>query len=130
ETECSTHSPAQSLAGTRYEPPFDYITDYGPRGHTVLLADFVTTDEGTGLVHTAIAFGEDDFRLGEQYGITLQNPVHNRGRFDGRITDFAGRFVKEADQDIIKALEEKGRLLRAETYLHAYPHSWRCECPL
>ncbi len=130
DAEVLAHFPGEALAGTSYEPPFDYITDYGPRGHTVLLADFVTTDEGTGLVHTAIAFGEDDFRLGEQYGIKLQNPVDDRGRFDERITDFAGRFVKEADQDIIKALEENGKLLRAETYLHAYPHCWRCDTPL
>jgi isoleucyl-tRNA synthetase len=128
--EVLAHFPGEALAGTSYEPPFDYITDYGPRGHTVLLADFVTTDEGTGLVHTAIAFGEDDFRLGEQYGIKLQNPVDDRGRFDERITDFAGRFVKEADPDIIKALEARGKLLRAETYLHAYPHCWRCDTPL
>src|SRR3954463_6672492 len=130
DAEVLAHFPGEALAGTSYEPPFDYITDYGPRGHTVLLADFVTTDEGTGLVHTAIAFGEDDFRLGEQYGIKLQNPVDERGRFDERITDFAGRFVKEADQDIIKALDAKGKLLRAETYLHAYPHCWRCDTPL
>jgi isoleucyl-tRNA synthetase len=128
--EVLANFPGEALARTSYEPPFDYITDYGPRGHTVLLADFVTTDEGTGLVHTAIAFGEDDFRLGEQYGIKLQNPVDDRGRFDERITDFARRSVKEADPDIIKALEEKGRLLRAETYLHAYPHCWRCDTPL
>ena len=130
EAEVLAHFPGEAIAGTSYEPPFDYITDYGPRGHTVLLADFVTTDEGTGLVHTAIAFGEDDFRLGEQYGITLQNPVDLRGRFDERITDFAGRFVKEADTDIVKALDEKGKLLRAEAYLHAYPHCWRCDTPL
>jgi isoleucyl-tRNA synthetase len=119
-----------ALANAAYEPPFDYITDYGPRGHTVLEADFVTTSEGTGLVHTAIAFGEDDFRLGEQYGITLHNPVRPDGTFDERIADFAGRFVKEADADIIEALRERGRLLRAETYEHAYPHCWRCDTPL
>jgi isoleucyl-tRNA synthetase len=130
DAEVLAHFPGEALAGTSYEPPFDYITDYGPRGHTVLLADFVTTEEGTGLVHTAIAFGEDDFRLGQEYGITLQNPVDDRGRFDDRITDFAGRRVKDADQDIIKALEEKGRLLRAESYLHSYPHCWRCDTPL
>jgi isoleucyl-tRNA synthetase len=130
EAEILAHLPGEAIAGTSYEPPFDYITDYGPRGHTVLLADFVSTDEGTGLVHTAIAFGEDDFRLGEQYGITLQNPVDLEGKFDERITDFAGRKVKEADPDIIRALEGKGRLLRAETYLHAYPHCWRCDTPL
>jgi isoleucyl-tRNA synthetase len=130
DVEELSHFPGEALAGTSYEPPFDYITDYGPRGHTVLPADFVSTDEGTGLVHTAIAFGEDDFRLGEQYGITLQNPVDLRGRFDERITDFAGRGVKEADPDIVRVLGEKGRLLRAETYLHAYPHCWRCDTPL
>ncbi len=130
DVEVLASFPGEALAETSYEPPFTYITDYGPRGHTVLLADFVSTDEGTGLVHTAIAFGEDDFRLGERYGVTLQNPVDPRGRFDERITDFAGRLVKEADPDIVAALEGKGRLLRAETYLHAYPHCWRCDTPL
>ena len=118
------------LEGLAYEPPFDYITDYGPRGHTVLLADFVTTDEGTGLVHTAIAFGEDDFRLGEQYDIKLQNPVKLNGQFDERVPDFQGKFVKDADPEIVEALERKGKLLRAEAYLHAYPHCWRCDTPL
>jgi isoleucyl-tRNA synthetase len=128
--EVLSHFPGEALAETAYEPPFDYISDYGPRGHTVLLGDFVSTEEGTGLVHTAIAFGEDDFRLGERYGITLQNPVDLRGRFDERVTDFEGRFVKEADADIVAALDQRGRLLRAETYLHAYPHCWRCDTPL
>jgi isoleucyl-tRNA synthetase len=122
--------PGSAMVGTAYEPPFPYISDYGPRGHTVLAADFVTTDEGTGLVHTAIAFGEDDFRLGEQYGIKLQNPVLRDGTFDERVTDFAGRFVKDADPDIVEALREGGRVLRAETIEHAYPHCWRCGTPL
>jgi isoleucyl-tRNA synthetase len=130
DVEVLAEFPGEALTGISYKPPFTYITDYGPRGHTVVLGDFVSTEEGTGLVHTAIAFGEDDFRLGEQYGITLQNPVDLRGRFDERITDFAGRKVREADPDIVKALEGKGRLLRAETYLHAYPHCWRCDTPL
>jgi isoleucyl-tRNA synthetase len=128
--EVLAHFPGSALAGVAYEPPFDYVTDYGPRGHTVLEAGFVTTDEGTGLVHTAIAFGEDDFRLGEQYGIKLQNPVTPEGTFDDRVTDFAGRFVKEADADIIEALRERGRLFRATTYEHSYPHCWRCDTPL
>jgi isoleucyl-tRNA synthetase len=128
--EVHAHFPGSTLAGIRYEPPFTYITDYGPRGHTVLEADFVTTDEGTGLVHTAIAFGEDDFRLGEQYGITLQNPVRPDGAFDERITDFEGRFVKEADADIVEALRVSGKLLRDEVYEHSYPHCWRCGTPL
>ena len=86
--------------------------------------------DGTGIVHTAIAFGEDDFRLGEEYGITLQNPVRADGTFDDRVTDFAGRSVKDADPDIVEALRASGRLLRAEVYEHAYPHCWRCGTPL
>ena len=68
--------PGSELVGTRYEPPFPYIAaeDYGPKGHTVLPADFVTAADGTGLVHTAIAFGEDDFRLGEQRGPDDRQP--------------------------------------------------------
>src|SRR4051794_36697416 len=88
------------LEGTEYEPPLPYMDDFGPRGHTVLPADFVTTDDGTGVVHTAIAFGEDDFRLGEEYGITVQNPVRPDGTFDERIEAFAGRNVHEAALDI------------------------------
>ena len=96
----------------------------------MLEADFVTTEEGTGLVHTAIAFGEDDFRLGEQYGIKLQNPVREDGTFDERITGFAGQSVKDADPAIVEALRDSGRLLRAERYRHSYPHCWRCGTPL
>jgi isoleucyl-tRNA synthetase len=119
-----------TLAGVAYEPPFTYISDYGERGHTVLEAEFVTTGEGTGLVHTAIAFGEDDFRLGERYGITLQNPVLLDGTFDERVSDFAGQNVKEADAGIVDALTVSGKLFRSEAYEHAYPHCWRCETPL
>jgi isoleucyl-tRNA synthetase len=122
--------PAGELLGLRYEPPFPYISDYGERGHTVLPADFVTTDEGTGVVHTAIAFGEDDFALGERFGIKLQNPVRPDGTFDERIEPFAGRDVREAGVDIVEALRKRGRLLRAEEYEHSYPHCWRCGTPL
>jgi isoleucyl-tRNA synthetase len=122
----------QSLVGLRYEPPFDFIkgSEYGPKGHTVLPADFVTAEDGTGLVHTAIAFGEDDFRLGEQQGLTVINPVRPDGTYDERIGQYAGRWVKDADPDLIEDLRERGRLLRAETYEHSYPHCWRCGTPL
>ncbi len=130
DAEIISHFPGAALAGIRYQPPFGFISDYGPRGHTVLLGDFVTTEDGTGIVHTAIAFGEDDFQLGEQYGIKLQNPVRADGTFDERVTDYEGRFVKDADADIIEALRANGRLLRSEVYEHAYPHCWRCGTPL
>jgi len=118
------------LAGIPYEPPFPYVTDFGPRSHTVLEADFVTTEDGTGIVHTALAFGEDDFRLGEQYGMTVQNPVKLDGTFDERMGPFAGRDVLEANDDIVEALRESGRLFRVEEYEHSYPHCWRSDNPL
>jgi isoleucyl-tRNA synthetase len=121
-----------AIEGARYEPPFAFIpgSAYGPRGHTVLLADFVTAQDGTGLVHTAIAFGEDDFRLGERYGLEVVNPVRADGTYDERIGPYAGRWVKDADADLIEDLRVRGRLLRAETYEHSYPHCWRCGTPL
>ena len=124
--------PGRALEGTRYEPPFPFIpgSAYGPRGHTVLAADFVTADDGTGLVHTAIAFGEDDFRLGEGYGLNVINPVRLDGTFDERIGPYEGRWVKDADPDLIEDLRARGRLLRAEEFTHSYPHCWRCGTPL
>jgi isoleucyl-tRNA synthetase len=132
QAEVLAHFPGTALEGIRYEAPFDYVSgeDFGPRGHTVLLGDFVSTEDGTGLVHTALAFGEDDFRLGEQYGMTLQNPVRPDGTFDGRVGDFQGKMVFEHNPEIVAALEASGRLFRAESYAHAYPHCWRCGTPL
>jgi isoleucyl-tRNA synthetase len=124
--------PGAAIDGVRYEPPFGFIgaDEYGERGHTVLLGDFVTADDGTGLVHTAIAFGEDDFRLGAQYGLNVVNPVRLDGTYDERIGRYAGRFVKDADADLVEDLRARGRILRSETYLHSYPHCWRCGTPL
>jgi len=118
--------PGKELLGTRYEPPFPYISDYGDNGHTVLTADFVTTDDGTGVVHTAVAFGEDDYALGERYGLKVQNPVRLDGTFDERTGPFAGRDARDANTDIVETLRASGRLLRAEEYEHSYPHCWRC----
>ncbi len=124
--------PGRELVGTAYEPPFPFIPAeaYGPKGHTVLPAGFVTADDGTGLVHTAIAFGEDDFRLGEQEGLNVVNPVRLNGTYDDRIGPYAGRWVKDADPDLIEDLRSRDRLLRAEEYKHSYPHCWRCGTPL
>src|ERR671933_388818 len=124
--------PGAALDGVRYEPPFPFLKAeaYGERGHTVVLGDFVTADHGTGLVHTAIAFGEDDFRLGERYGLTVVNPVRLDGTYDERIGKYAGRYVKDADPDLIEDLRRRGRLLRAEEIEHSYPHCWRSGDPL
>jgi isoleucyl-tRNA synthetase len=122
----------RDMLGARYEPPFPFIggPEYGEKGHTVLPGDFVTAEDGTGLVHTAIAFGEDDFRLGAEQGLNVINPVRADGTYDERIGPYAGRWVKDADPDLVEDLRSRGRLLRAEAYLHAYPHCWRCGTPL
>jgi isoleucyl-tRNA synthetase len=132
EAEILDRFPGQMLEGVAYDPPFPFIPAgaYGERGHTVLPADFVTAHDGTGLVHTAIAFGEDDFRLGEQYGLNVVNPVKLDGTYDERIGPYAGRSVKDADADLVEDLRARGRLLRAELHEHSYPHCWRCGTPL
>jgi isoleucyl-tRNA synthetase len=121
-----------ALLGQRYEPPFPFIPAdaYGPKGHTVVPADFVSAEDGTGLVHTAVAFGEDDFRLGREVGLTVVNPVRPDGTFDDRAGPYAGRGVREVAQDLIADLRERGRVFLAEDYEHAYPHCWRCGTPL
>src|SRR3954447_26828610 len=118
------------LLGLRYEPPFPYIGDYGERGHTVLPGDFVSIEDGTGVVHTGAAFGEDDFRLATENGLTIHNPVRPDGTFDDSAGPFAGMYVRDADAPIVEALRESGRLFRAGEYEHAYPHCWRCDTPL
>ena len=132
EAEVIERFPGREIEGTAYDPPFPFIAgpEYGGRGHTVLAADFVSADDGTGLVHTAIAFGEDDFRLGEQYGLNVINPVRADGTYDERIGPYEGRFVKDADPDLIADLESRGLIYRAEQYEHAYPLCWRCDTPL
>ena len=120
------------IEGARYEAPFAYIAgeEFGPHGHSVLLGDFVTTEDGTGLVHTALAFGEDDYRLGQSYGMTLQNPVRLDGTFDERVADFQGKLVYNHNPEIVEALRASGRLFKSSDYEHAYPHCWRCDTAL
>ena len=101
-------STGADILGTRYEPPFDFIKteEFGPKGHTVLPGDFVSADDGTGLVHTSISFGEDDYRLGQEQGIAVINPVRLDGTYDDRMGPYAGRWVKEADADIVEDLRD------------------------
>jgi isoleucyl-tRNA synthetase len=130
EAEVEERMPGSALLGLRYEPPFPYITDYGERGHTVLAGDFVSVEDGTGVVHTGAAFGEDDFRLATDNGLTIHNPVRPDGTFDERTGPFSGMYVRDADAKVIEALRESGRLFKAGEYEHSYPHCWRCGTPL
>ncbi len=117
------------LVGRRYEPLFPYFEGWA-NAFQVLADDYVDTGEGTGVVHTAPGFGEDDQRIGEANGIALVVPVNDEGRFTAEITDFAGQNVFDANPEIIRWLKERDRVFRHETYDHNYPHCWRTDTPI
>jgi isoleucyl-tRNA synthetase len=123
----SEHSGLE-LQGIRYAPPFNYVTV--EKGHYIVLADYVTEDSGTGIVHIAPAYGEDDYKTVQQNGLSFINIVDQQGRYTADVTELAGRFVKDCDVDIIKMLSEQGTLFHKEKYEHSYPHCWRCDSPL
>ncbi|MCC5953703.1 MAG: isoleucine--tRNA ligase [Acidimicrobiia bacterium] len=123
----------RSLVGQRYRRPFDFVelpAKGADRALRVVADDFVSTSDGSGIVHLAPAFGEDDARIGAAEGLPVLNPVDAEGRFDDRIAPWAGCFVKDADTDICEELETRGLLVRQLPYEHSYPHCWRCSTPL
>jgi isoleucyl-tRNA synthetase len=117
------------LVGRTYEPLFDFFAD-NPASFRVLGGDFVDTAEGTGVVHLAPGFGEDDQRVCEANGIALVVPVDEKGQFTAEVEPWAGVNVFEANPDIIRHLKAEGRVLRHETYDHNYPHCWRTDTPI
>jgi isoleucyl-tRNA synthetase len=117
------------LLGRRYTPPFPFFSGTA-NAHQILAADYVTTEDGTGIVHIAPAYGEEDKAVTDAAGITPATPVDARGRFDAQVPPYEGMQVFEANGQIIKDLKAAGTLLRHETYDHAYPHCWRCGNPL
>jgi len=119
----------KELAGMEYEPLLPYFKDT-QNAFRVFLGDFVTTQDGTGIVHTAPGFGEDDARVLKGSGIPVICPVDAECRFTDEVTDFAGLFVKDADKGIIEKLKEEGKLFKRDQLLHSYPHCWRCSSPL
>jgi isoleucyl-tRNA synthetase len=119
--------PGRELAGVTYRRPFELVEI--PRAHRVLPADFVSTEDGTGLVHLAPAFGADDLEVCRENGLPVVNPVGSDGRF-GEIGLVGGLFFKDADRVLVEDLAERGLLLRHSRFEHAYPHCWRCHTPL
>lgn len=117
------------LEHVKYEQLMPYIQPEG-KAFYVTLGDFVTTEDGSGIVHIAPAFGEDDYQVSRKYRLPIMQPVDKSGKFTDEITDFKGRFVKEADDDIILKLKEEKKLYRKEKFVHSYPHCWRCHTPL
>jgi isoleucyl-tRNA synthetase len=116
------------LVGLRYDPPYRLIDAEG--AYRVQAADFVNMEEGTGIVHTAPAFGEDDYRLGQEQNLPFFQPVDLAGAFTEDFPLCSGAFVKDADSTIIEDLRGRGLLYRFTPYEHDYPFCWRCETPL
>jgi isoleucyl-tRNA synthetase len=117
------------LVGRRYSPPFDYVGS-GDTGHRVRPGHFVTTDDGSGIVHLA-PYGEEDMAVAKRDDLPIVHMIDQSGRVDARAgAPFAGLWVKDADPQIIQDLETRSLLFRAEDYEHAYPHCWRCGTPL
>lgn len=117
------------LLGTKYEQlmPFGKVEG---KAFEVIHGDYVTLSDGTGVVHIAPAYGEDDSLVAKANGITFINLVDKAGKFVEEVTPWAGKFVKKCDESICKWLEENNKLFKAEKHLHSYPHCWRCDTPL
>jgi isoleucyl-tRNA synthetase len=119
----------RELVGRRYTPLFDYFAGT-PNAFQVLAADFVSTDDGTGIVHLAPGFGEDDQVAANAAGIPTICPMDEHGRYTSEVTDWAGTHVFDANPMVIRELKERGVVVRHATYDHPYPHCWRCSQPL
>jgi isoleucyl-tRNA synthetase len=120
----------KTLEKIRYLPLFEYVKLDRKKAFYICLADFVTTEDGTGIVHIAPAFGADDYNLSTVYNLPLVQPVDSTGSFTDEITPWKGLFVKDADPLILEDLKKRGILYYSGKYLHTYPFCWRCDSPL
>ncbi len=121
--------PGGALVGARYEPPFD-TPGPAPERHRVVADDFVTVDEGTGIVHVAPSFGPDDYRVGAREGVGVFDPLDDRGHFTERVPLVGGKHFKAADPLLVHDLERRGRLFGSGSLRHTYPFCWRCDSAL
>ena len=126
EYEIIQHMKGTELEKIEYEQLLPYVTP-DKKAFYVTLGNFVSTADGSGIVHIAPAFGQDDYELSKKYNLPMLQPVTRGGLFTDDVTDFAGKFVKEADNDIIFKLKKEGKLFKKETIVHSYPFSWRHE---
>lgn len=117
------------LEGMRFEPLFDYFKNT-PNAFKFLLGDFVTEEEGTGIVHTAPAFGEDDYQICKKYNILLVQPIDEKGRFTKEVKDFEGKYIHDADKEIINFLKKQNKIVLVKKMEHEYPFCYRCETKL
>jgi isoleucyl-tRNA synthetase len=116
------------LEHTKYQQPFELVEI--ENAHFVVLADYVTTEDGTGLVHQAPAFGADDLEVCRRYGLVVVNPINPDGHFQNQIGLVGGKFFKDADKDLIKDLKSRGLMFKNSQFEHSYPHCWRCHTAL
>ena len=116
------------LEHTKYSPPLELVEI--PDAHYIVLADYVTVEDGTGLVHQSPAFGADDFAVCRKYGLPVTNPISPDGHFQEGLAIIGGTFFKDADKPLIKELKRVGLLFKQEQYEHSYPHCWRCHTAL
>jgi isoleucyl-tRNA synthetase len=128
DAEILDRMPGTALEHVTYSRPFDLVEI--PEAHFVGLADYVTVEDGTGLVHQAPAFGADDMAVARRYGLPVVNPVLPDGHFIHDLPLVGGQFFKAADRDIVADLDARGLLYRSEDYTHSYPHCWRCDTAL
>lgn len=119
----------KELEKIHYEPLFSFLP-IEKDAHYVVLGEFVTLEDGTGIVHIAPAFGDEDFQIGKKYDLPFLQPVDQNGRFIKEVTPWAGIFIKKADPSIIDNLKERNLLYKEEKYTHTYPFCWRCDTPL
>ena len=126
EYETLEEMKGKDLEGTEYEQLFTYL-QVDKKAFYVTVGNFVSTEDGSGIVHIAPAFGQDDYELSKKYNLPMLQPVTRAGLFTDEITDFAGQFVKDADKDIIYKLKHEDKLYKKETIVHSYPFSWRHE---
>lgn len=128
--EILKHCKGKDLEGTKYKAPYPWY-DFGEKvGHRVVTGDFVTAEDGTGIVHIAPAFGADDLEMSRKHGLPVVHPVATDGHFIADAQFLSGKWFKDADPLVIKDLKERGLLFRIKEYLHSYPHCWRCRTPL
>ncbi|HEY1079478.1 MAG TPA: isoleucine--tRNA ligase [Bdellovibrio sp.] len=131
EVEALQMMKGSELVGLTYEPLFPYFGDRAEKGaFRIISSDHVTTDSGTGVVHMAPAFGEEDYFACAKAGIPIVNPVDDDGMFTSEVPDYAGKRVKEADKDIIADLKKRGNLFKQDTIQHSYPFCYRSDTPL
>lgn len=120
----------KKLVGKEYEPLFTYMPLDGKRAYYVAAADFVSLEDGTGIVHTAAVYGEDDYKWALKYELPISPTLDDQGKFMDFVTPFAGMFFKKAEQPIVDDLAARGLLLKDSPYKHSYPMCWRCSTPL